>query len=273
MSSVKLSIIIPCYNHGVYLRESIEAMKDIQSPYAYEVIVVNDGSTDSETQRIMAELEQAGVQVIHQENQGLARARNKGIKAAQGELILPLDADNILLEDYLNFGIPEFEKDPQVGVVYSDVYDFGEKTGSRKVPNFDYIPLFKDNYIDACAIYRKSCWEQAGGYDEHMPVMGYEDWDLWMRMAMAEIRFKHIDKVGFKYRKREASMLYDANRNRPELEDYMFAKPEYTSVRWMHDLVRENEQLRMKAGSMEYRFGRLLLKPARAVQRLLKGKT
>ena len=65
------------------------------------------------------------------------------------------------------------------------------------------------NYIDACAIYRKKCWEEVGGYDENMPYQGKEDWDFWIAFGIRGFKFHHIKEITFKYRVSNSSMMTD----------------------------------------------------------------
>jgi GT2 family glycosyltransferase len=71
-----------------------------------------------------------------------------------------------------------------------------------------------ENYIDACAVFRKSTWEKVGGYDEKMPVMGYEDWDLWLRIAFQNGKFRYINKVMFDYRYTSKSMIRSVQKDK-----------------------------------------------------------
>ncbi len=103
---MKVNIIIPCYNHGEFLKEAVESA--LKSTFKnYEIIIVNDGSTDVSTLTIIKELERKFqhnklINFIHQENLGLANARNNGIRTSKGEYILILDADNKIRPDYLS---------------------------------------------------------------------------------------------------------------------------------------------------------------------------
>ena len=96
----KVSVIIPCYNQGAYLNEAVESIL-AQSYRDFEIIVVNDGSTDEETNRLLSGYDRQQTRVLHTENQGLSSARNNGIREAQGEYILPLDADDRIDPTYL----------------------------------------------------------------------------------------------------------------------------------------------------------------------------
>lgn len=201
-----LSVIIPCYNHGLYIKEALESVALCTDTTLYEIIIVNDGSTDHYTIQVLKELENEGYRIIHQANLGLGTARNNAIKAARGKYILPLDSDNRIHPDYIYESINVLNKNPEVGVVYSDAQRFGEQNCKRIVGPFNLQKLMLDNYIDACAVFRKSAWEKLNGYDTHMPVMGYEDWDLWLRFALDGQHFYYINKALFDYRAMASSM-------------------------------------------------------------------
>ena len=229
---IDLSIVIPCYNHGIYIGDALESVAKYQGKYRIEVIIVNDGSTDAHTKAVMEQLAGEGYQIIHQENKGLAAARNTGIAAAKGEYILPLDSDNKIYPDYIDKGIEVLERHSQVGVVYGDALYFGDKTGRWVVGNFDMRRLFDSNFIDACAVFRKRIWEEVGGYDENMPAMGWEDWDFWMRAVMEGWKFHYVPEVLFDYRVRDNSMIQtDTKPNMEKLNDYIFSKPVYYLAR------------------------------------------
>ena len=89
----KVSVIIPCYNQGACLEEAVDSVL-AQTFQDFEILVVNDGSTDEATIRMLGKYERPKTRVIHTDNQGLAMARNNGIREARGAYILPLDADD-----------------------------------------------------------------------------------------------------------------------------------------------------------------------------------
>src|SRR5215470_15436710 len=115
----KISVVIPCFNHGEFLPEAVASVKNIRRE-DIEMIVVDDGSTDEQTRKEMDTLCAQGIKVIRQENQGLGAARNAGAAASQGEYLFPLDADDRLRAGWIDRGIAILESDPQVGVVYGD---------------------------------------------------------------------------------------------------------------------------------------------------------
>jgi glycosyltransferase involved in cell wall biosynthesis len=285
----KVSIIIPCYNHGALLREALASVKEVRNENLLEVIVVDDGSSDAETIRILKEVAEAGYGVVSQPNRRVSAARNAGIRLANGEFILPLDSDNRLRDVYLKEGVSLLKENPSIGVIYADAEYFGEKTGRWHVQEFDLLSLLRMNFIDACALYRKALWEEVGGYDEQMPWMGLEDWDFWLRVAAHGGSFFHLPKVGFDYRvradsqivktigfdcrvAREAVNLVEASPRLAKLIDYIFSKPEMAFYKWARETDEEVQRLRGQIEGMKglpsYRLGRGLLAPARLLRRL-----
>ncbi|MEO6133549.1 MAG: glycosyltransferase [Ginsengibacter sp.] len=205
--SPKISIIIPCYNHGQYLKEAIESVDRCEDKDLYEIIIMNDGSTDPDTIKILQGLIDEGYHVINQKNQGLGAARNNAIKEAKGEYILPLDSDNKIRPEYIYKSIKILDEQPDIAMVYGDAQYFGEESEVFKAGEFNLQNLMLGNFIDACAVFRKPAWERVGGYDERMPVMGYEDWDMWLNMSFNNFRFHYIPEVLYDYRLLNNSML------------------------------------------------------------------
>lgn len=244
----KTSIIITCYNLGNYLEEAIANIKDYPPSEDYEVILVNDGSTDEVTIQILKAIEQEdkSVFVLHQPNMGLAKARNNGIKLAKGKYIIPLDADNKLRPEFIKQTIVILDSNKEVDVVHGDAQLFGNKNSVWKGKPFDIAEMVLNNYIDACAGFRKSVWKELGGYDENMPVMGFEDWDLWLRMAVRGHQFQYVEAIFFDYRVRDNSMLSDAWKMRPLLLDYIFNKKELKHLSPLRNCLIENQKLKQE---------------------------
>jgi glycosyltransferase involved in cell wall biosynthesis len=206
-SEIAVSVVIPCYNQGEFILEAISSVESCQEA-VYEIVIVNDGSTEPLTKKVLQYLKDNGYWVIDQSNQGLARARNKGISKARGRYILPLDSDNKIRPEYLTKSIEILDKSPEIGVVYGDVQLFDRRKDILPVPDFDINKLAMGNYIDACAVLRKQVWLDCGGYDDKIPdKLGYEDWDLWLGAAAKGWKFYHIPEVMFDYRVREDSMV------------------------------------------------------------------
>jgi len=256
----KVSVVIPCYNHGVMLREALASIEQVRNANLLEVIIVDDGSSEVETGKILNQAEKAGYSVVSQPNLGVGAARNTGIRLAKGEFILPLDSDNCLRDVYLNEGVSLLKENPDIGVVYADAQYFGERSDRLCASDFNLLSLIRMNFIDACALYRRHLWEELGGYDEKMPLMGVEDWDFWLRVASQGGRFFHVSKIGFDYRVRKDSMMaravgFDnwmpgdslaAMRNNPrltQLVSYIFGKRELARYK----LLRETDEAVLNA--------------------------
>ena len=245
--SPKVSVVVTCYNLGAYVQEALDSIAAYTGPAQLEVIVVDDGSTDAATRAVVAGLDRSRCTVLEQTNMGLAKARNNGIALATGSYIISLDADNRIHPAFIERSIAVLDHEPEVGVVYGDAVYFEGRTGPWKVGAFDFTRLVQSNYIDACACYRRSIWERVRGYDEHMPHMGWEDWDFWLRCSVAGVQFRYVEEIFFDYRVRAGSMIHDTRKREAELVAYIFAKPQ---LRFLAPL--REQFMRLKRGSREH---------------------
>jgi glycosyltransferase involved in cell wall biosynthesis len=128
-----VSIIIPCYNHEKFIEETILSV--LQSTYRpIEIIVVNDGSTD-QSELVIKRIADCykNIQYIGQENAGPSAARNRGIEKASGTYILPLDADDLISDNYIEKAVDVLEKQPHVKLVYCRAVFFGRKKRRMEV--------------------------------------------------------------------------------------------------------------------------------------------
>ncbi|GAB5564468.1 MAG: glycosyltransferase family A protein [Winogradskyella sp.] len=244
--SPKLSIILTCYNLGAYLKEAVDSVMTYKEQDNVQLIIVNDGSTEKLTLDVLnkIDLEYKNVIILSQENQGLAMARNNGINLAKGNYIIPLDADNKIRHGFINDAIKILDEEDHIDMVHGNAEFFGKREGIWKVKPFEISEMVLNNYIDACACFRKSVWERLSGYDTNMPVMGFEDWDFWLRMHRNGFSFKYIDKVFFDYRVREKSMISNAWEHRNDLISYIFDKEELHHYKVLRDTLIENRKLK-----------------------------
>jgi glycosyltransferase involved in cell wall biosynthesis len=250
------------------LREALASVEQARNANVVEVIIVDDGSSEPETTRILNEVAEADHCVVAQPNRGLGAARNTGIRLAKGEFILPLDSDNRLRDVYLNEGVSLLKNNPSIGVIYTDAEYFGERSGRWHVPDFNLLSLIRENFIDSCALYRKKLWEEVGGYDENMPLMGWEDWDLWLRVTLHGGHFVHLPKIGFDYRVRRDSMIVKLRPHAAELTNYIFGKPEMGHYKLLREIEDLKARIRCIESSRSYRLGHGLLAPARLLRKL-----
>lgn len=199
----KVSVVIPCYNHGEFLMETLDSLQG-QTFTDYEIIVVNDGSTDEVTVTLLQNLKRAKTRVFHTVNMGVSAARNRGVAEASGDYILPLDADDKIGPDYLELAVNVLETRPDVAIVYCERVLFGEREGVDPLPEYDPRALLVDNCIYPAALFRKVDWKSVGGYSEKM-VYGWEDWDFWISLSELNKQVVKIPEPLFYYRVRNES--------------------------------------------------------------------
>ncbi len=202
-----VSVVVPCRDHGQYLIEAVASVADIArgGRVEPELIIVDDGSVEPETLRILELLRTRGFRVLSQPPSGLARARNRGLGLARARYLLPLDADNRIRAAYVERAVEWLDAKPEVAVAYGDLQEFGEHFARVEVPAFDLTRLLQSNFLDACAVYRPEVWQATGGYDPEVPT--WSDWDFWLAAAARGFIFEHLPEIAQDYRVREDSML------------------------------------------------------------------
>ena len=245
MSKPIVSIIVPCYNTQKTLEETLESV--INQDYEnWEAIIVNDGSPDNLEAIALDWIEKdSRFHYYKKENGGLGNTRNFGIKKSKGKYILPLDSDNKLRPDFTSTALPIFESNSEIGVIYGNAMYFGEKTGEWIVGEFNFYKLLNRNFIDACAIIRKSLFEEIGGYDEKLPNQGHEDWDFWLQVMKTEYKFYYLNQMTFDYRVTGNSMIRSFDKfMMKENIDYITKKNYNLYAEGYFSLFRENKQLK-----------------------------
>jgi glycosyltransferase involved in cell wall biosynthesis len=211
-----VSVIIPCYNYGQYVGEAVDSVLAQDMPV--ELLVVNDGSTDQHTLRVLDRLAgDSRVQVIHKVNEGLSKARNTGIERSTGEFLVCLDADDLIQPSYCSSCLNAFRERPGVGFVYSTMQVFGEEQYLWSDVPFSALALLADNYVPCASMFRRRVWEEAGGFCETMKL-GYEDWDFWLSVVEKGWHGYHLPGKLFWYRKHGKTMLTYSHMKRKELK-------------------------------------------------------
>lgn len=194
----KVSVIMPCYNDGKYIMEAIDSIVK-QTYQNWELIIVDDGSDDEETKRIINEIQNPKIKVFHTEHLRPAGARNYGIQKAEGTYILPVDSDDRIHEEYMEKTVKMIESNPRIGVVYCKAELFGEKSGSWNLPDYSFKHMLLDNIVFVTALFYKSDWEKVGGFNTSM-AQGMEDYDFWLSILGLEREICQIPEVLFYYR-------------------------------------------------------------------------
>jgi len=185
-----ISIIIPVYNQADKLSKCLDSVLE-QTHKDYEVIVVNDGSTDDILERIKNyESRFKNFKFINQENLGSNPARNRGAREAKGEYLLFCDADIEMLPDMLEIMLKTLKNNPDAGFAYSS-FKYGLKT--FKLGPYDADKLRRMPYIHSTSLIKAACFP---GWDESIKRL--QDWDLWLAMLKQGHSGVWIDKVLFK---------------------------------------------------------------------------
>ena len=176
-SEPAISVITACYNHGRFINEMLASVFS-QTFEDYEVIIVNDGSTD-DTAEILNRIRHERVKIIHIENSGPSAARNIAIRNSKAPYIFNLDADDKIAPELLSKAYAIINSTPNIGIVYSDAEFFGSKTGKFKLADYSLESMLYDNRIISQSLFRKEDWETVGGYSGEL-VHDLEDWDFWL---------------------------------------------------------------------------------------------
>jgi len=211
MSSL-VSIIIPCYNQGQFLAETIQSALD-QDYHHKEIIVVNDGSTDN-TRRV-AQAFGNTICYIEQPNKGVSSSRNTGILAAKGEFVAFLDSDDQYLPDALSTAVSFLDLHTDTAMVCGDAFllkdneIMGLKSTQSRRPrnpvNFRWETV--EYYATpSTVVLRNSCFAKIGLFDKNLTI-GAEDWLMWVQMSLY-FNMSYIDKPLIYYR------LHDSNATR-----------------------------------------------------------
>lgn len=200
----KVSVIIPTYNTAQYITEAIDSVLN-QTYEHYEIIVIDDGSTDN-TKEALKDYKNK-IKYIYKHNGGPASARNAGIKNSIGENIAFLDADDLWLPQKLEKQVEYFKTHPDVGLTFSAYLAFDENK-SEKRPNIKekiiskdaFINLWWDNFLGTLTVMvRKACFDKVGIFDESKDIEGSEDSEMWLRIAR-NYRMGYINEPLARYR-------------------------------------------------------------------------
>lgn len=200
-----IQVVLPCRNDGRFIAEAVASIAR-SSPEPVELTIVDDGSNDPETLRIMGCLMDVGYQVIRTQGVGLSAARNAGAATSCTTAVLPLDADNVLraaMFDGLSF-ITKGAAD----VVYGPVQYFGMKHHVFRPPALSWSNALPYNTVDACALVRRDLLDQIGGWDPEFRL--WEDWDLWVSALEVGARFLPVSEVTLDYCVRPGSLQRSA---------------------------------------------------------------
>lgn len=175
-----ISVVIPIYNSSEHIETCLDSLV-AQTYQDFEVILVNDGSTDDGMTKVEPYKSQLKIKIIDQENQGPSVARNNGVKNAQGEWVAFLDADDYWLPQKLERQVQAIEKYPNAGLFSTNMLQAQhvDKNGMHKI-SFKQN-LIKNYFGTSCVIVRKDLFEELGGFEPN--VHHSEDYLLWLKFC------------------------------------------------------------------------------------------
>ena len=274
---VRVSVIIPCYNDGAYIPDAVDSIKR-QTFTDYEIVVINDGSTDKTTMDVLKQLEGNGVRVLHKKNEGVSTARNYGITRSAGEYILTLDADDKFSESFMERAVKILDDNTEIGCVTCYAQYFGINTRHIRKPEEPAIAdILNESYIDGSLMYRRQCWIDAGGYDTELE--GVEDWDFIICVIEKGWKIHVIPEPLFYYRVTQKSLYENTRYKKPkqmkrivenhlELYQQHVADCIYEREKKIQDLeLKLTEFSKAYQNSWNYKIGRTVLSPFRKIFR------
>lgn len=214
--SITVSIIIPTYNRAHLLPRAICSVLK-QSFHDWELIIVDDGSTD-DTEEVVRDFSDPRVRYIrHDTNRGAPAARNTGIRAARGRYIAFLDSDDEWLPEKLEKQLKIFEtSDADVGAVYTGAIFVEEESGRKRIKaprvkgwilteEMAYNPVGSTSRV----MVKRECIDECGYFDECLPC--HEDWDMWIRIAQ-RYKFDYVAEPLVRYFEHSRSISTDPDR-------------------------------------------------------------
>jgi glycosyltransferase involved in cell wall biosynthesis len=204
MQSARVSIIVPCYNLGQYLAEAVDSVL-AQTFQDFEVVVVDDGSTERETLRVLASFDKPRTRIVRSNNCGLPAAKNLGLAHTTGPYVCMLDADDRLEPTLLEKSVAALDTDPSIAFVSHWLRTFGDEVWEWTPASCDASALLDANTVNGAALVRRSALEAVGGFDESMRE-GCEDWDIWISLVEQGFKGTILPEVLFNYRRRPESM-------------------------------------------------------------------
>lgn len=217
----QVSVIVPVFNREAWLAEALDSIA-AQTFGDYEVIVVDDGSTDRSRQIAFERSREpdSRVRVIPISNSGVATARNTALTEARGVYFAFLDSDDAWLPDHLARAVAAFEHDPDLGLVHANIERIDTRGRPLNVPvrhwqqisdPFEAIALRREHVACSTAVVSREAIEVVGKFDERFNGLGCEDRDLWLRIA-ERFRIRYLDHVATRYRVHATSLSADLAR-------------------------------------------------------------
>ncbi len=195
---VAVSVIMPVYNKGATMRESIDSVFS-QTLQDSEIVIWDDGSTDEATLALLDELATLErVTVVHAANQGVIGARNSAMRLAQGEFLVCLDPDDRFRPTYLEKAVLYLRSHPDVSIVYPWQQTVGGRDERWQTADLDPTRIAFSNHVPVCSVLRREVFAETGGFSPDM-AGGVEDWEFWTHAADLGFLGRVIPESLFEY--------------------------------------------------------------------------
>jgi glycosyltransferase involved in cell wall biosynthesis len=201
---LRVSVVVASYNYGKCVRDAIGSVLAQTYPHV-EVIVVDDESSDPDTIEVLDQIRHPRVTVIRQFNQGLAQTRNNGAAAASGDFLMFLDCDDRLERHAVALLLYALRQHPSLTYAYPYQRFFGNQELVWETQAFNAYDLLWSNHPTVCSLIHRSAFEEAGGYKPEF-FYGYEDWELYLRLAGRGHYGLCVPAPVFEYRRHGTSM-------------------------------------------------------------------
>jgi len=202
-----VTIYLVNHNYSQYLLESINSVLD-QDFKDYELLIIDDGSTDNSISIINKISDLKNVNIIQQNNKGLNTTNNIALKLSRGKYIMRLDADDYLSSDAVGTMVNILEKDPRLAMIFPDYFEIDESSNViRQVQRHDFdndVTLYDQPAHGACTMIRKKILQEVGGYDESFNRQ--DGYDLWLKILHGRYYFKNINTPLFYYRQHKHNL-------------------------------------------------------------------
>lgn len=208
----KVSVVTPFYNAGKHFEQTYNCLMN-QTFEMFEWLIVNDGSTKQEDVEVLERLAgtDARIKLFHQENGGQSKAKNYGIAQAKTDIIVFLDADDMVEPFYLELLYQALQAHPKAAWSYTDLVGFGAQEYVW-CKTFSAGRMTFNNILVNAAAFRKSAIESVGGFSEVAKHYD-EDWALYLKLLGKGMHPVHIPVIGFWYRKSERGMQQTVRRD------------------------------------------------------------
>jgi len=195
-TDARVAVLVACHNDGATIRETLDSLRAEPDT---ELVVIDDGSTDSATHRALERAEEEGIRVLRKTNGGPSSAWMAGVQATTAPYVMPFSSDDLLLSGSTRLLADALEDHPDAGFAYGDMETFGMANALRpSAPTLCPWLVTYTNAMPPYCLFRRSTLLEIGGWAD---IAASEDWDLWMRLAARGYYGTHVQAPVYRYRR------------------------------------------------------------------------